>query len=116
MYAFLGTATMCAVSMFLAKHTWTVTMCAVGMFLNDGVKGIGPVGDHALLLMIVSQKVADHIKCRVLWILTKDVEELSAEVELELPSILDERKVSIGVMFQFFFDGEEVCRINGGVW
>ena len=74
--------------MFIAKHACTVTMRVEGMFLYDGVSGVGLAGGHALLLMITGQNAADRIKCRVFWIFAKDVEELSAGIQLKLPSIL----------------------------
>ena len=85
----------------------------IGEFRVGGrwYSGVG-LGDG---FMIASQNAADQFKCRFLWIFTKDVEVLSVEIEPVLPSIPDERQVSIGVMLQLFLNGEE-SKIRGRVW
>ena len=79
-------------------------MCVEGMFLNGGVSWVGLAGGYALLLMITGQNTAGRFKCGVFWMFAKGVEEFSAGVQLELPSILVLRGVSFGVVFQGFKD------------
>ena len=74
--------------MFRAEHACTVITHTEGVLLHDGVSRVGLSGGHALLLTITGQNAADRFKCRVFWMFAKGVEEFSAGIQLELPSIL----------------------------